>query len=122
MPTVKQAVTILAPTIVPANTLATSPVWGPAVDVTAFLGGEWGYTVKNGTSAPGTGCTIVLQISPDGVNDWTDYYTITGDVAVSGGVARSVTMTQGVMFARVGGYGNTTNPVTISSKLQARVS
>jgi hypothetical protein len=122
MPTVKRSVTILEPTEVPAGRVLATAVWGPAVDVTGYLGGEWGYIVKNGTSAPGTGCTIILQTSPDGINDWTDYYTVTGDVAVSGGVARSITMTQGVMFARMGGYGNTTSPVTISSKLQARVS
>jgi hypothetical protein len=122
MPTAKQAVTILAPTEVPAGRTVASPVWGPAVDVTGFMGGEWGYIVKNGTSGPPVGCTIVLQTSPDGVNDWTDYYTITGDTQANGGIARSVTMSHGVMWARVGGYGNTTNAVTISSKLQARVS
>jgi hypothetical protein len=119
---VKMPVTILAPVEVPAGRTIANPVWGAAVDVTPYLGGEWGFIVKNNASAPPVGCTIVLQTSPDGVNDWTDYHTVTGDTVSGGGVARSVTMSRGVMFARVGGYGNTTNPVTISSKLQAQVS
>lgn len=116
----KQAVTILTSTLVPAGRTAANPVWGPAVNVKDFLGGEWGYRVLNGATPPSLGCTIVLQTSSDGVN-WFDYFTITGDTLANGGINRSVSMSSAVMFARMGGYGNTVNDVTISSELQARV-
>jgi hypothetical protein len=116
----KQAVTILAATSVPAGTSAAAPVSGAAVDVRAFAGGEWGYKITNGSSAPTVGCTIVLQVSPDGSN-WFDFYTASGNTSASGGGSGTVTMTRGVMYARMIAYGNTTNAVTVESSLQAVV-
>lgn len=116
----KQAVSILAATSVLAGATAASPVTGAAVDVRAFAGGEWGYRITNGSSAPTVGCTIVLQVSPDGVN-WFDFYNVSGNTAASGGGNGTVTMTRGVMYARMIAYGNTTNPVTVESSLQAVV-
>ena len=116
----KQAVPILAATIVPAGTSAASPVAGAAVDVRAFAGGEWGYKITNGASAPTVPCTLVLQTSPDGAN-WYDYFTVGGATGAAGVASGSVTMTRGVMFARVIAYGNTINAVTVESTLQAVV-
>ena len=116
----KQAVAILGLTNVPAGTSSATPVAGAAVDVRAFAGGEWGYKITNGSSAPTVGCTIVLQVSPDGTN-WFDFYTASGNTAASGGGSGTVTMTRGVMWARLIAYGNVTNAVTVESSLQAVV-
>lgn len=116
----KQAVAIIGPTNVPAGTSSATPVAGAAVDVRAFAGGEWGYKITNGSSAPTVGCTIVLQVSPDGAN-WFDFYTASGNTASSGGGSGTVTMTRGVMWARLIAYGNVTNAVTVESSLQAVV-
>lgn len=116
----KQPVPILASTNVPAGTTVAAPVVGAAVDVRAFAGGEWGYKITNGASAPTIPCTLVLQTSPDGA-DWYDYFTVGGATGASGVVSGSVTMTRGVMYARVIAYGNTTNAVTAESTLQAVV-
>lgn len=118
----KQAVTILAPTTVPAGRTVSNPVWGPWVNVQAFRRGEWGYRVANGAVAPSVGCTIVLQTSPTGADaDASEFFSIMGDTTANGGVNRSVGLGPGVMFVRVGGYGNLANDVTISSTLQAEV-
>jgi len=116
----KQAVAILAPTNVPAGTSSAAPVAGTAVDVRAFAGGEWGYKITNGSAAPTVGCTIVLQVSPDGAN-WFDFYTASSNTAASGGGSGTVTMTRGVMYARMIAYGNTTNAVMAESSIQAVV-
>lgn len=116
----KQAVTILAATSVPAGTSSASPVTGAAVDVRAFAGGEWGYKISNGASAPTVPCTLVLQTSADGTN-WYDYFAVGGASGASGVASGSVTMTRGVMYARAIAYGNTTNAVTVESTLQAVV-
>lgn len=116
----KQAVTILAATSVPAGTSSASPVAGAAVDVRAFAGGEWGYKITNGASAPTVPCTLVLQTSADGTN-WYDYFPVGGASGASGVASGSITMTRGVMYARAIAYGNTTNAVTVESTLQAVV-
>lgn len=116
MATPKEAVVICAPLNVAAGLTRATAVFGAAVPITQ-KGGEWGFAIKNGSSAPGVGCTILLQTSHDGVT-WYDYHTITGDALSLGGLARSVWMSPGVIYARVGGYGNTTNAVEISSVLQ----
>ena len=116
----KQSVTILAATSVAAAVVPAAPVAGSAVNVQAYAGGEWGYKITNGASAPGAACTIVLQTSHDGT-DWVDTFTTSGNTLSSGVLSGSIPMSPGVMFARVIGYGNTTNAVTISSYLQARV-
>lgn len=116
----KQAVTILSATMVAAGTSAASPVFGGAVDVRAFAGGEWGYKITNGSSAPTIPCTVVLQTSADGTN-WFDFWTFGGNIVANGVSSSSVTMTRGVMYARMIAYGNTTNSVTVESVLQAVV-
>lgn len=116
----KQAVTILVSTNVPAGTTAAAPVVGAAIDVRAFAGGEWGYKITNGASAPTVPCTLMLQTSPDGAN-WYDYFTVGGASGAAGVASGSITMARGVMFARVIAYGNTTNAVTVESTLQAVV-
>lgn len=116
----KQAVVILAPTNVPAGTTAAAPVVGTAVDVRSFAGGEWGYKITNGASAPTIPCTLVLQTSPDGAN-WYDFFPVGGPTGAAGVNSGSVTMSRGVMYARVIAYGNTTNPVMVESTLQAVV-
>ena len=116
----KQAVTILAPTNVPAGTTAAAPVAGGAVDVRALAGGEWAYKITNGASAPTVPCTLVLQTSHDGAK-WYDYFTIGGASGSSGISSGSVTMGAGVMYARAIAYGNATNAVTVESYLQAKV-
>jgi len=116
----KQAVTILATTSVLAGTSSASPVVGAAVDVRAFAGGEWGYKITNGASAPTVPCTLVLQTSADDTN-WYDYFPVGGASGASGVASGSVTMTRGVMYARAIAYGNTTNAVTVESTLQAVV-
>jgi hypothetical protein len=116
----KQPVIILAATNVNAGTTPASPVAGPAVDVRAFAGGEWGYKITNGSSAPTVACTLVLQTSHDGAN-WFDYYAVAGNTAASGVVSGSVAMTRGVMYARTIAFGNVTNAATVESALQAVV-
>lgn len=116
----KQAVTILAATSVPAGTTVAAPVASASIDVRAFAGGEWGYKIFNGVSAPTVPCTVMLQTSHDGVG-WCDYFPIGGPPGASGVTSGSVTMTRGVMYARAIAYGNTTNAVTVESTLQAVV-
>jgi len=114
----KQSVVILAETNVPAGTSSASPVTGSAVDVRAFAGGEWTYKITNGPSAPTIACTVILQVSADGTK-WFDYYTVGGSLSANAGNSGSVTMTRGVMYARMIAYGNATNAVTVESVLQA---
>ena len=116
----KQAVTSLAPANVPPGTTQAVPVAGAPVDVRAFAGGEWGYKITNGSSAPTVAATMVLQTSHDGSN-WYDYFTIGGAAGASGVSSCSVKMSDGVMYARAIAYGNTTNAVTVESYLQAKV-
>lgn len=116
----KQAVTILAPTNVPAGTTAAAPVAGASVDVRAFAGGEWAYKITNGASAPTVAATLVLQTSHDGTK-WYDYFAVGGAVAANGVLSSSVGMSAGVMYARAIAYGNVTNAVTVESYLQAKV-
>lgn len=116
----KTPVTILGPTSVdPGKTIA-NPAGGTAVDVRAYAGGEWSYKITNGTMVPAIACTLVLQTSHDGTN-WYDYYPAMGNLLASGVVSGSVTLSRGVMYVRAIAYGNTSNPVTVESYLQAVV-
>lgn len=111
----KEPVVICAPLTVAAGLLTrAAAVFSAGVPMTG-KGGEWGYAVKNVGSAPSTGCVIILQTSHNGT-EWYDYHTHTADPV--NGSARSVWMSPGVMYARIGAYGHTTNPVEISSVLQ----
>lgn len=116
----KQPVVILGPTSVPAGATSVAPVIGVSVDVRLLAGGVWTYKITNGASAPTLACTVVLQISHDGSN-WVDYQTFSGGVAASTPYSRAVKMERGVMYARLIAYGNTVNPVTVESYLQAEV-
>ena len=116
----KTPVTVLAPTSVLAGTTAASPVGGTLIDVRSYAGGEWSYKITNGSMVPALPCTMVLQTSHDGAN-WYDYYPITGNVTASSVISGSVTLSRGVMYARAIAYGNTSNPVTVESYLQAVV-
>lgn len=112
----KQAVIVLAPTSVPAGTTLASPVSGSS-DVRNFSGGEWVYKITNGSGAPSLPATIILQVSHDGTN-WYDYFIVAGNTTASGVVSGSVSMSKGVMYARVIAYGNTINSVFVESFAQ----
>ncbi|MGG7603543.1 hypothetical protein [Massilia sp. BKSP1R2A-1] len=116
----KQSVDILAATSVPAGTTSAAPVTGNSIDVRALNGGEWGYRIVNGASAPGVAATLVLQTSHDGAT-WFDYQVVSGNLNASGVFSGSVPLGVGVMYARAIAYGNTTNGVTVSSVIQGRV-
>ena len=118
----KSSTLILTSASIAANGTKTSPSAGGTgswINTSTFYGGDLGYSITNGTSAPGTAGVITFQTSPDGGTTVFDYYTVSGDVSVSSVNTGTLWLDQGVMFVRAIAYGNITNPVTVAANLQA---
>lgn len=108
-----------ASTNVPAGTLRTAPVIGNVINMTTAYGGMAYGRITNGASAPGVGCTIEFQASPDNVL-WTFMDQIIGDVQTSangGGGTGTVPVGVGVGYLRAIAYGNTTTAVTVDGQV-----
>lgn len=115
----KASVPVLASTSGAAGSTKASPgATGSAIDCRAYYGGELGFTITNGGSAPGVAGTLLFQASPDGTT-WYDYQSFGGDTTASSVTTGSIILDRGVMYVRAIGYGNTTNAVTYAANLQA---
>lgn len=110
---------IQASVSVAAGTTKTSPnLTSAALNCTGFYGGDITYKITNGASAPAAACVLTFQSSQDGTN-WYDYYTVAGDTTANSVNSNTILLDRGIMYLRVIGYGNTTNPVTVEAYLQA---
>lgn len=116
----KSSVLVLTSTSGAAASTKTSPgATGSWIDVRAYYGGELGYSITNGGSAPGVAGTLLFQVSPDNGTTVFDYQAFGGDTTASSVNTGSILLDRGVMYIRAIGYGNTTNAVTFAANLQA---
>lgn len=116
----KASVAVLAPTSgAAASTKAAPGAIGAWIDCRTYYGGELGYSITNGASAPGVAGTLLFQMSPDNGVTVFDYYPIAGDTIASSVTSGALVLDRGVMYIRAIGYGNTTNAVTFAANLQA---
>lgn len=113
------SVLILASTSGAAGSTKAAPgVTGGWIDVRAYYGGELGYSIANGASAPGVAGTITFQTSPDNGVTVFDNYSVYGDTVASSVTTNSISLGK-IMYLRAICYGNTTNAVTFAVNLQA---
>lgn len=118
MPTTKATPQTLfnANTVVPANTTRTAPVVGTVIDCTGGYGAGVHLQITNGV-APSSSAVIELQISPDGVNLWTFFDQIAGDITSSSVNTGTIIVPKEAGFVRAIAYGNNTNPVTVNGQI-----
>lgn len=102
-----------------ASTKASPGATGGWIDVRGYYGGELGYSITNGGSAPGVAGTLMFQVSPDNGSTVFDYYQVAGDTVASSVTTGAIILDRGVMYVRAIAYGNTTNAVTFAANLQA---
>lgn len=118
----RSTVTILAPTSVAAGGSKAAPAHtGVWVDVRSLNGGDIGWSVKNGTSAPGVQGQFTLQVSDasDGTNI-TDLWSGGGSTAANDEITGLIDLPNTASYVRMICYGNTTNPVTFKANLFAK--
>lgn len=116
----KSSVAVLAPTSGAAGTTKAAPgATGSWIDTRAYYGGELGYSITNGASAPGVAGALQFQVSPDNGVTVFDYQLVAGDTVASSVTTGAILLDRGVMYVRAIGYGNTTNAVTFAANLQA---
>lgn len=110
-------VSIQAPTSCPAGGTKASPaLTGTGVDIRAYDGGDLGWTITNGSSAPGVGGAMTIQWSTDnGTSGWYDITTVGGDVAASQTYSGTIEIDPGMGYLRIIGWQNTTNAVTMGA-------
>lgn len=126
----RSTLTILAATSV--NAVANSNKAAPAhtgawVDIRPYNGGQIGWSVKNGASAPGVQGQFTLQVSDanDGTNI-TDLWSGGGNTTPSTSTTASseetglVDLPNTASYARMICYGHTTNAVTFKAQLFAK--
>lgn len=83
-----------------------------------------GITITNGASAPGTACTVAIQVGDTNTGPWADYFVMSGDTAgyvastLAGVTSRTITLDK-VRFVKVIAFGNTTNNVDVKVRLHA---
>ena len=97
---------------------------GPWVDVRGLNGGQIAWSVKNGSSAPGSPGQFTLQVG-DGndtsnVTNVTDLWTGAGTLTPSEESSNLVDLPSTASFVRALNYGNTTNSVTFRHVLFAK--
>ena len=116
----KSSVLVLTSTSGAAGTTKAAPgATGAWINTTTYYGGDLGYTITNGASAPGVAMTVLFQTSPDNGTTVFDYYPISGETVASSVTTGNIWLDQGVMYVRAIAYGNTTNAVTVAANLQA---
>jgi hypothetical protein len=116
----KASVAVLAATSgAAASTKAAPGAAGAWIDCRAYYGGELGYSITNGASAPGVAGALLFQVSPDNGATVFDYQLAGGDTVASSVTSGAILLDRGVMYVRAIGYGNTTNAVTFAANLQA---
>lgn len=118
----KTAVTIFASASIVAGGTKSAPATGGTgshVNTTSYGTSSFVFKITNGSSAPGVAGTITFQNSPDGGVTWFDFYSISGDTVANSVTSGTLTLDRGVMGFRALCYGNTTNPVTFESILEA---
>lgn len=120
MPISKLSVAVLASTPGAAGSTKAAPgATGAWINVSTYYGGDIGYSITNGASAPGVPMTIMFQTSPDNGTTVYDYSPVAGDIVAASVNTNTIWLDQGVMYLRAIAYGNTTNPVTAQVNLQA---
>jgi hypothetical protein len=116
----KLSTLVLASTSAAAGSTKAAPgATGAWINTSILYGGELGYSITNGASAPGSPCILLFQTSPDNGTTVFDYQAIAGDTAISSVNTGNIWLDQGVMYVRAIAYGNTTNAVTVAANLQA---
>jgi len=123
----RSTVTILASVSVAPGGSKAAPVaagLGSWVDVRGLNGGQLAWSVKNGSSAPGTPGQFTFQIG-DGndtlnVTNITDLWTGAGTLNASEESSSLVDLPNTASFVRMLCYGNTTNAVTFRGTLFAK--
>ena len=116
----KASIAVLASTSGAAGSTKTAPgVTGAWIDCRAYYGGELGYSITNGASAPAVAGTLLFQVSPDNGATVFDYQAVGGDTTASSVTTGAIVLDRGVMYVRAISYGNTTNAVTFAANLQA---
>lgn len=115
MPASKIYVTLFDNVLVPAGTLAGSPIEGAKIDVGTLYGGELTWRIQN-SGAIGAPCVIMFQISQNGV-DWYDYEPASSKDLSSGTVSQgpSFQLRRGPMWVRAIAYGNTTSACNVTA-------
>jgi hypothetical protein len=116
----KTSTLVLASTSAAAGSTKAAPgAAGAWINTSTLYGGELGYSITNGASAPGAPCILLFQTSPDNGTTVFDYQAIAGDATASSVNTGNIWLDQGVMYVRAIAYGNTTNAVTVAANLQA---
>lgn len=80
----------------------------------ALDGGDIGYSITNGPSAPGAAPSLTIQWSPDNGTTVYDYMSVGGDTVANSINSNTIWVDPALRYLRVIGYGNTTNAVTFS--------
>lgn len=112
----KTPVTFLAAVSGVAASTKTSPGASSGwIDLGVYDGGDMGLSVSNGTTAPSTVGTILIQWSPDNGTTIYDYWSMGGDLVNSSVNTASIYIDPAVRYVRVIGYGNQTNAVTFGA-------
>lgn len=89
-------------------------------DISTYDGGDIHLVIQNG-GALGTAGNILIQSSPDNGTTITDYQLMTGDLVaynsstLAGLTTATIKTDPGVKYARVVGYGHSTNPVSYTA-------
>lgn len=118
----RSTVTILAATSVAAGGTKAAPAHtGAWVDVRTLNGGDIGWSVKNGASAPGVQGQFTLQVSDknDGTNI-ADLWSGGGDTTANSETTGLIDLPNTASYVRMVCYGNTTNAVTFAAVLFAK--
>jgi hypothetical protein len=115
----KTKIAALASTVCAAgSTLASPGADSGTIDLTGKYGADLHWSLTNGSSAPGVAPTLLVSASADGTT-WYTYAVVGGDTTASSVNSGTIWIDQGIMYARVRVYGNTTNSVTAQSDIAA---
>lgn len=113
----KTPVTFLAnvATTAQSSTKTAPNVTSGWIDIGTYDGGDMGISVINGSSAPTTSGSILIQWSPDNGTTIYDYWGMAGDTTASSVNTATIWMDSGLRYVRVIGYGNVGNNVTFGA-------
>ena len=113
------AITYAATNAAAGSTKGTPGVSSGWKDLTGAYAADLSWRIVNGASAPGIAPTLTIQVSPDSGATFYDYYTVGGDTAANSDNSGTIAIDPGIQYARVIGFGNTTNAVGIGADFSA---